>query len=158
MLLWCDWGKLPRIEQVDMDGKNRKVLVNSDLGWPNALSIDFTANTIYWTDAKKKSIEACDLSGHNRRLVLNALSHPYGVTVLDGYLYWTDWETKSLQRADKNTGLDRSTIRSALGNLMDVKAWKVWIDRPDAILPQISMCFLFFFLFFLIHRIGIRPG
>jgi len=63
VLLWCDWGKQPRIEQVDMDGKNRKVIVSSDLGWPNTLSIDFSASTIYWTDAKKKTIETCDFSG-----------------------------------------------------------------------------------------------
>ena len=63
VLFWCDWGKQPRIEQADMDGKNRKVLLSVDLGWPNALSIDHPASTIYWTDAKKKTIEACDLSG-----------------------------------------------------------------------------------------------
>ena len=45
--------------------------------------------------------------------------------MLDSYLYWTDWETKSLQRADKNTALDRTTIRANLENLMDIKAWKV---------------------------------
>ena len=65
------------------------------------------------------------IKGHNRREVLTGLSHPYGITVLDSYLYWTDWETKSLQRADKNTALDRSTIRVGLDNLMDIKAWKV---------------------------------
>lgn len=112
----------PRIEQADMDGKNRKVLIANDLGWPNSLTID--SNTIWWTDARKKTIESCDLSGHNRREVLTGLSHPYGITILDSYLYFTDWETKSLVRADKHTGLDRSTIRAGLENMMDLKAWK----------------------------------
>ena len=70
------------------------------------------------------------MAGQNRRLVLSELSHPYGVTVLDQYIYWTDWDTKSLQRADKNTALDRLTVRSGLSNLMDVKAWKVF--SPEA--------------------------
>ena len=70
------------------------------------------------------------IKGHNRREVLTGLSHPYGITVLDSYLYWTDWETKSLQRADKNTALDRSTIRVGLDNLMDIKAWKVTTIIP----------------------------
>lgn len=65
------------------------------------------------------------LVGHNRREVLTSLAHPYGITILGTNLYWTDWETKSLQRADKNTGLDRTTIRAGLENLMDIKAWKV---------------------------------
>ncbi|XP_046657715.1 low-density lipoprotein receptor-related protein 4-like isoform X4 [Daphnia pulicaria] len=123
-LFWADWGKQPRIEQADMDGRNRKVMVSTDLGWPNSLTIDYAANMLYWTDARKKTIESCDLSGLHRREVLTGLSHPYGITVLDSYLYWTDWETKSLQRADKNTALDRSTIRVGLDNLMDIKAWK----------------------------------
>ncbi len=61
-LFFADWGKQPRIETADMDGRNRKVLI-TDLGWPNSLTIDHPANILYWTDAKKKTIESCDLSG-----------------------------------------------------------------------------------------------
>jgi hypothetical protein len=68
------------------------------------------------------------LPGQNRRDILTGLSHPYGITVLDQHLYWTDWGTLSVQRVDKNTALDRATIRSSLGNLMDIKAWKVIAD------------------------------
>ena len=68
------------------------------------------------------------LPGQNRRDVLTGLSHPYGITVLDQHLYWTDWGTLSVQRVDKKTALDRATIRSSLGNLMDIKAWKVIAD------------------------------
>lgn len=65
------------------------------------------------------------LLGDNRREIVTSLSHPYGIAVLEQYLYWTDWEAKSVQRVDKGTGRNRVTVRSELGNLMDIKAWKV---------------------------------
>ena len=30
-----------------MDGSNRKVLVDSDLKWPNGLTIDYQSQTLY---------------------------------------------------------------------------------------------------------------
>lgn len=61
--------------------------------------------------------------------MLTGLSHPYGITVMDQHLYWTDWGTLSVQRVHKVT-LERTTIRSSLANLMDIKTWK----EPDVIL------------------------
>lgn len=39
-LFWTDWGQ-PRIERSFMDGSGRKSIVNSDLGFPTGLAIDF---------------------------------------------------------------------------------------------------------------------
>ena len=36
-----------------MAGNERQVIVSSDLGWPNGLSIDFDEEKIYWADAQK---------------------------------------------------------------------------------------------------------
>jgi hypothetical protein len=58
----------------------------------------------------------------------DGLSHPFGISVLDQHLYWTDWGTLSVQRVDKNTALNRATIQSSLGTVMDIKAWKVITD------------------------------
>lgn len=124
LLFWTDWGKQPRIEQMDMDGANRKVLVGADLGWPNSLAVDQATGTLYWTDAKKGKIEACGLTGGDRRDVVTGLGHPYGVAMLDGAIYWTDWEAKTLQRLDVAANV-RATVKSGLDHLMDVKAWKV---------------------------------
>ena len=69
------------------------------------------------------------LPDQNRRDILTGLPHPFGITVLDQHLYGTDWGTLSVQRVDKNTALDRATIRSSLGNVIDTKAWKVITDE-----------------------------
>lgn len=39
-MFWADWGQ-PRIERSFMDGSGRKSIVNSELGFPSGLTIDF---------------------------------------------------------------------------------------------------------------------
>ncbi|XP_042234598.1 low-density lipoprotein receptor-related protein 4-like [Homarus americanus] len=81
-LFWTDWGETyPRIEAADMDGNNRKVLVDTNIMWPNGLSVDWHERQLYWTDAKANVIEAIGLNGRNRRTVIADLPHPYGVSV-----------------------------------------------------------------------------
>ena len=69
---WSDWGKQGCIEQADMDGRNRKMFVSTNICCPNSLTIDNSVN-IYWTDARKKTIEACDLPGTTPREFLPLL-------------------------------------------------------------------------------------
>lgn len=51
-LYFTDWGKNPRIERAWMDGQNRKVLIDRDLGWPNGLVIDKPTRRMIWADAR----------------------------------------------------------------------------------------------------------
>ena len=52
-IFWSDWGRTPKIERATMAGNERQVIVSTDLGWPNGLSIDFDESKIYWADAQK---------------------------------------------------------------------------------------------------------
>lgn len=56
-MYWTDWGEHPKIERANLDGTARLVLVNSSLGWPNGLAIDYRAGKLYWGDAKTDKIE-----------------------------------------------------------------------------------------------------
>lgn len=56
-MYWTDWGENPKIERAAMDGSDRLILVNSSLGWPNGLALDYTEGKIYWGDAKTDQIE-----------------------------------------------------------------------------------------------------
>lgn len=58
-MYWTDWGEIPKIERAALDGSDRAVLVNTSLGWPNGLALDYTENKIYWGDAKTDKIEVC---------------------------------------------------------------------------------------------------
>lgn len=56
-MYWTDWGEIPKIERAALDGSDRVVLVNTSLGWPNGLALDYDEGKIYWGDAKTDKIE-----------------------------------------------------------------------------------------------------
>lgn len=58
-MYWTDWGEIPKIERAALDGSDRVVLVNTSLGWPNGLALDYAESKIYWGDAKTDKIEVC---------------------------------------------------------------------------------------------------
>ena len=52
MMYWTDWHRdNPTIEKAYMDGTDRKVFVDTDLGLPNGLTIDYATQQICWGDA-----------------------------------------------------------------------------------------------------------
>lgn len=59
-MYWTDWGEKPKIERANLDGSDRIVLLNSSLGWPNGLALDYEASKLYWGDAKTDKIEVPD--------------------------------------------------------------------------------------------------
>lgn len=69
-MFWTDWGKQAKIEQAGMDGENPKVLVSTNLKWPNGLAIDHSRRLLYWLDASTKSIEMAKLDGTQRRALI----------------------------------------------------------------------------------------
>lgn len=130
-MVWTDWGSQVRIERADMDGKQRVLIVDDNLGWPNGIT--FTKHgRIIWTDSKTHTIEMIDLNGTNRRIIIKDLSSPYGITIIDNYLYWTDWQTKSVNRLYLTTEYESNIeapmlakmeiFSKSLNNLVDIVA------------------------------------
>lgn len=70
-MYWTDWGEVPKIERADLDGTERLVMVNTSLGWPNGLALDYHERTIYWGDAKTDKIEV-----GTQALLLGAAERP----------------------------------------------------------------------------------
>lgn len=56
-MYWTDWGQQPKIERANLDGTDRLVLVDTYLGWPNGLALDYSTGKLYWGDAKMDKIE-----------------------------------------------------------------------------------------------------
>ena len=54
---WTDWGDSAHIGRIGMDGTNRTVVIDTKLVWPNALTIDFITNRIWWADVHLDYIE-----------------------------------------------------------------------------------------------------
>ncbi|XP_064480176.1 low-density lipoprotein receptor-related protein 4-like [Ornithodoros turicata] len=120
-IFWSDWGKTPKIERSYMDGSGRRIVIAPDLGWPNGLAIDYETQRLYWVDAKMDCIEYSDLEGKGRQKLIEGVAHPFGLTQYQSFIYWTDWQTKAIERANKDTGLERIIICDNVEYLMEIK-------------------------------------
>lgn len=47
-MYWTDWGASPRIERAGMDGSHRQVIIESNVKWPNGLTLDLERKRVYW--------------------------------------------------------------------------------------------------------------
>lgn len=96
-MYWTDWGSEPKIEKAALDGSQRIILINSGLGWPNGLSIDYKEKKLYWGDAKTDKIEVSNLDGSDRReLVSDQLPHIFGFTLLGEFFLYNSSSSLSL--------------------------------------------------------------
>jgi low density lipoprotein-related protein 2 len=86
-------GNETRIERVSMDGANRSSIVNTDLGTPNGITIDYTEQRIYWTDALLGRIEYSNVNGSGRFILednATGLIDPFAITLEGDLLFWTE--------------------------------------------------------------------
>lgn len=65
-MYWTDWGEIPKIERAGMDGTNRAVIVDTEIYWPNGLTLDYSQEKLYWADAKYNFIHRANLDGTGR--------------------------------------------------------------------------------------------
>ncbi|XP_030743400.1 low-density lipoprotein receptor-related protein 5 [Echinops telfairi] len=125
LMYWTDWGENPKIECAHLDGQERRVLVNTSLGWPNGLALDLQEGRLYWGDAKTDKIEVVNMDGTKRRTLLeDKLPHVFGFTLLGDFIYWTDWQRRSIERVHK-VKASRDVIVDQLPDLMGLKAVSV---------------------------------
>lgn len=54
---WTDWGDKAFIGRVGMDGNNKSAIITTKIEWPNGLTIDYTNDMLYWSDAHLNYIE-----------------------------------------------------------------------------------------------------
>lgn len=68
-LYWTDWNReAPKIETSSLEGENRRILVNKDIGLPNGLTFDPFSKLLCWADAGiTDGSEHTSLPYHGRR-------------------------------------------------------------------------------------------
>uniref|UniRef100_A0A672MY84 Low-density lipoprotein receptor-related protein 2-like n=1 Tax=Sinocyclocheilus grahami TaxID=75366 RepID=A0A672MY84_SINGR len=124
-IFWTDWYRPAKIMRAWGDGSHAQSIVNTTLGWPNGLAIDWSAMRLYWVDAFFDKIEHSNFDGQNR-LSLNRItqiSHPFGLTIFGGYVYFTDWRLSGIVRVRKTDGGEMMIIRRGISHIMHVKSF-----------------------------------
>ncbi|XP_028393318.1 low-density lipoprotein receptor-related protein 2-like [Dendronephthya gigantea] len=126
-LFWTDWGHEPKIERAEMDGTNRRTIVDGgDLHWPNGLTIDFTASKLYWIDARHDHMKKANFDGSETVTVLENLVHPFGLDVYAGYAYWSDWYDRTIYRIKMSnmSSENKEPLLSNVGGLMEIRTYR----------------------------------
>lgn len=124
-IFFSDWYRPAKILRAWSDGSNVVPIVNTTLGWPNGLAIDWGALRLYWVDAFFDKIEHSTFDGSERRALghIPQMAHPFGLTVFQDYLFFTDWRLGAIVRVRKTDGGDRTVIRSGISKIMQVKSY-----------------------------------
>nr|CAD7197742.1 unnamed protein product [Timema douglasi] len=138
-LYFTSWHLQAFIGKMGMDGSNftRILTWDNDIAWPNALTIDFFTNRIYFADAHLDYIAFTDLEGHHRHVVLSGqkVPHVFALSLFDDYLYWTDWNLKAIAKANKFDGKEYQILRNTTHRPYDLH-----IYHPLRQLPYHNPC------------------
>ena len=101
-LYWTEWSTRSttvRINKASMDGSGRQILHQTDMQQPYGIAVDIDAQVIYWTDVELKRIEASNVDGSNRRVILDSqagVDRPYALSLHGDMLYISDWNRRIL--------------------------------------------------------------
>ncbi|KAA8588167.1 hypothetical protein FQN60_001361 [Etheostoma spectabile] len=118
---WTDWGDKAFIGRVGMDGTNKAAIITTKIEWPNGITIDYTNDMLYWSDAHLSYIEYSDLDGQHRHTVYDGdLPHPFALTVFEDFVYWTDWNTRSVEKGNKYDGSGRQALVNTTHRPFDI--------------------------------------
>ncbi|CAG2242217.1 LRP5_6 [Mytilus edulis] len=122
LLFFSDWGSQPRIERCRMDGGERTIIINSDIIWPNGMTIDHIGKRLYWIDGSLNQIKSTRFDGTDTYTIIknaDVLPKPYDLVVYGSYVYWSNWQYRTICRVNKYTGQEFSVvvkyIRSPMG-------------------------------------------
>ncbi|KAK3597004.1 hypothetical protein CHS0354_009141 [Potamilus streckersoni] len=116
-----DWGDKPHISRVAMDGSSKSVIIQDEIAWPNALTIDYVTEKIFWADAYYDYMAMANLDGSKRHVILRKdLPHIFAMTTFINKIFWTDWETKSIYQVNKFSGEDRTQLATLIHRPMDI--------------------------------------
>ncbi len=130
-LFYTDWGDDAHIGRLGMDGSQKTRIIEDHLGWPNALTVDYVTDHIFWADARYDYIAMTTLNGDKRRyVVMQQLPHIFAMTLFENNLYWTDWELKNIQRANKFSGHGRHNVTFMIHRPMDIQVYHPSRQRP----------------------------
>ncbi|KAI2806541.1 hypothetical protein BLOT_008498, partial [Blomia tropicalis] len=139
---WIAWTDSGRIERINQNGYERKVLFSDQQSSPISLTIDYATKRIFWIDSWQHSISSIDYNGNDRRLVFQSyhlIQIPFDLDVLDSNLFWSDTNTSAIYTINKFGILDEhdSTVHclTQLDHVQSIKSLVI-IDKSKQMKPN----------------------
>ncbi|KAH3870466.1 hypothetical protein DPMN_033654 [Dreissena polymorpha] len=94
LLFWTEQNATKGIFFAGMDGSNKRVLVDLDeVGTPNHLYLDYSANRLYWADSGLYSVKYVELNNSQVFTIYDSVETMAtfnGISFYKDYLMWTD--------------------------------------------------------------------
>ncbi|PVD22185.1 hypothetical protein C0Q70_17990 [Pomacea canaliculata] len=91
------------IERANFDGSGRRVLVSTNLKWPNGLVLDKTNGLLYFCDAGTHLIESMDTNGQHRNVLFSDFgARFFGLAASRHHIYYSDWNRITPMRINKD--------------------------------------------------------
>jgi len=111
LLFVSEWASVEQnshgqIIVMNMDGSAARPIVTKDIAWANSIAVDETIDRVFWSDAQRDTVESATVEGKDRRVIVQDISHPFGVAVFEDRVFWSDWHEYRLYSANKFTGRD----------------------------------------------------
>ncbi|KAJ8019817.1 Low-density lipoprotein receptor-related protein 2 [Holothuria leucospilota] len=138
-VFWTDWGFESYIGRLGMDGSDLLQIHNHNIVWPNGITIDYTTDKLYWTDASLDQLSFSNLDGSYMQEFINddaqhTIAHPFGITIFESQVYWTDWNEKMVYKAHKFSGAGVKVIQQTVHRPLDIVI--VHPLRQDSSIPN----------------------
>uniref|UniRef100_A0A8C6P698 Low density lipoprotein receptor-related protein 2b n=1 Tax=Nothobranchius furzeri TaxID=105023 RepID=A0A8C6P698_NOTFU len=132
-LFWSDWYRPAVIMKAFTDGSNAVPLVNTTLGWPYGLALDYVMDRLYWVDSLLDQIGHIGIEGTDRQTFTNIgqITQPYSLTVYSGDVMLQPFTlfkgSSGIFEMRKSDGGGNIMIRQGVPGVMNIKAYT---DKP----------------------------
>ena len=89
------------------------MVVETGIRQPNAVTIDYSRDHLYWADSFYDIIQKMDINGGRRIpfLTRELINHPFALTFYRHFIYWSDWHTQGILRLNMNGRQDSIVIK-----------------------------------------------
>uniref|UniRef100_A0A0K0DQL0 EGF-like domain-containing protein n=1 Tax=Angiostrongylus cantonensis TaxID=6313 RepID=A0A0K0DQL0_ANGCA len=109
LMFFTNVGIVPSIERMYYSGYKRERIVDEDIIGETRLSVDFSAEKLYFTEVTSEMIYRVDFDGRNKEVVVPAVDRPFALAIMDNWLIYSRAGLE-LVIADKLNGLSERII------------------------------------------------
>ncbi|XP_023647493.1 low-density lipoprotein receptor isoform X1 [Paramormyrops kingsleyae] len=150
-IYWSDLFQ-KKIYRTDMESaanpSSHHAVIDTGIGAPEGLAIDWVHGNIYWTDSVYGTISVATSDGARRKtLIMHGLVKPRAIVVDPerNYMYWTDWGTPAkIEKGGLNgagrTALVTDSIEWPNGITLDLLNQRLyWVDSKMHTLSSVDI-------------------
>ena len=121
-----------------MDGSEFVIVINSDVRWPNGLSLDREHERMYWIDALLDKMETSFYNGSDRKVLIRESwrFHPYDIVYYKGYIFWSSVFNNTMHQAQLKNGtvVNQMILRDEIFGPCQFHMVDPYTPRPGGIL------------------------